>query len=145
MPYPSHSQRRVPTARSTMGAEFAHADGQLDAQAHFAEVIGSSPEADVDKQTVHRKVELSCGCYWPDAEVAGVCAECAASGAASNVCKKHYVVCDCGTPCCWRHSAPSDDGAKRLCSRCRLRAKNESLKTTVLNGLNAALRRIFAG
>jgi hypothetical protein len=144
MPYPSYSQRRIPTTRATVGAEFAHADGRVDAEGNYAEVIGSSTEVDIDKQVIHRKVELSCGCYWPDADVAGVCAECVAEGTPSNVCKAHYVVCPCGTPCCWRHSHLLDDQTTRLCTRCYLRAKNKALATTILNGLGSAVRRFFA-
>jgi hypothetical protein len=126
-----------------MGAEFTHADGQVDLHGNYAEVLGASPEADVDKQVIHRKVELSCGCYWPDAEVAGVCAQCAAEGTASNVCKAHFVVCACGTPCCWRHSAPANDSLARLCERCQLRAKNKALAAAIQSGLRGVLQRIF--
>jgi len=143
MPYPSHHQRRMPTTREVVGAEFARADGQVETQGNYAKVTGTTPEADIDAQIIHRKVELSCGCYWPDVEVGGVCAECVKEGAWPNVCKTHYVVCDCGAPCCWKHSRPSDDEALRLCTRCHLREKNTTLKAAAFDMLGRAARRIF--
>lgn len=143
VPYPPHHQRRVPTTRETVSAEFARADGNCETQASYAKVTGSTPGADIDAQVIHRKVELSCGCYWPDVEVGGVCAECTREGAGPNVCKDHYAVCICGAPCCWKHSRPMDDQAARLCSRCSLREKNKALKATVMDTLGRAARRIF--
>jgi hypothetical protein len=143
MPYPSRQQRRVPTTREAVSAEFARADGQVEAQSSYAKVTGSTPVADIDAQVINRKVELSCGCYWPDVEVGGVCGECTKEGNAPNVCKDHYVVCDCGAPCCWKHSHPVDDQTARLCPRCHLREKNKARKAAVLKAIGGAIRRLL--
>ena len=87
MPYRSHQQRRVPTTRETIGSEFARADGNVDVQGSYKKAVGSTPDVDIDANVVHRKVELCCGCYWPDIEVGGVCAECVTEGVTPNVCK----------------------------------------------------------
>ena len=143
MPYPSRQQRHVPTTREIVAAEFARADGNVETQGSYAKIAGSSPEADIDAKVVHRKVELSCGCYWPNVEVGGVCAECAKEGTGPNVCRTHYVVCACGTPCCWKHSHPIDDQTTRLCARCHLRNKNQALMAAVLAMSGRAARHLF--
>ena len=143
MPYPSHQRRRRPTTREAVSAEFTRADGNVDTHGNYSKVTGSSPSADIDAQIVERKAELSCGCYWPDFEIAGVCAECVKEGIAPNVCKAHYAVCDCGTPCCWKHSHALEDQAKRLCERCHLREKNKAMKEAVIGTLGSLARRIF--
>ena len=143
MPYPSHQHRRIPTTRETIESEFARADGNVDVQGSYKKVVASTPKADVDHNVVDLHVELCCGCYWPDIEVGGVCAECVNEGVTPNVCKNHYFVCRCGTPCCWQHSKPTDDGPARLCARCHLREKNKQLKANVLDMLKRAARRIF--
>lgn len=141
MPYGANRQRCVPTSREMAGAEFAHANGTVDAHGSYAQVVGPTPDADIDKRIIDRKVELSCGCYWPDAPVAGVCAECAAAGGISNVCVSHFVVCSCGTPCCWRHSHEVDQST-RICTRCCLRAKNQALKESIRRGVVGLIRSL---
>lgn len=127
MPYPpGGTPPHVPTTREIVGTEFERADGTVDGHTHFAKVVGPSPAADLDAQVLQRKVELACGCYSPDAEVVGVCAACAAEGKTANVCKTHFAVCPCGTPCCWRHSRPTDDPTIRLCQRCSVSRKNDA-------------------
>lgn len=143
MPYPSHQRHRMPTTRETTGAEFARADGQVETQDQYSKVTGSSPDADIDARIVHRKVELTCGCYWPDVEIGGVCALCIQKGTGANVCKTHYTVCDCGTPCCWKHSHATDDPKTRECERCHLREKNKAMKEAVLGFFGRLARRIF--
>ncbi len=143
MAYQSHQPRRMPITREAVDAEFTRADGQSETQGNYAKVIGPSPNADIDAQIIHRKCELACGCYWPDVEVAGVCSGCIREAPSPNVCKSHFVVCDCGTPCCWKHSHPSNDGPSRKCDRCHLREKNKAMKAAVWDALCRAARRIF--
>jgi len=143
VPYPSHHQRRVPTTRETEKCEFARTDGNLDTYGDYSKTMGSSPEADIDAEVVHRKVELACGCYYPDVPVGGVCAACASAGSSPNICVAHYVVCRCGTPCCWKHSHPLDDHAERLCGRCHVRENNKALKEALLEKLGRAVRSVF--
>lgn len=127
MPYPNgNAPRRVPVAREVVSTEFQRADGQVDGHTHFAKVVGPSPAADVDAQVLQRKVELACGCYSPDAEVAGVCQTCAAAGVTANVCKAHFAICACGASCCWRHSRPVENSPQRICERCNLQRKNDA-------------------
>ena len=143
MPYPSHHHRRMPTTRETVSTEFVRADGTRERQTRYEKMTGSTPVADLDSDANNRMVELPCGCYWPDVEVGGVCAECVREGTSPNVCKVHFTVCACGTPCCWKHSCPLEGQAARLCSRCHLREKNKALKAKVADIVGRAARRIF--
>lgn len=143
MAYQSRQPRRTPTTREAVGAEFARADGNSETQGNYAKIIGASPNADIDAEIIHRKVELACGCYWPEAEVAGVCTACTSDAPSPNVCKAHFVVCECGTPCCWKHSHPTEDATRRVCDRCHLRGKNKATKAAVWDGLRRAARRVF--
>ena len=139
----NNRQRRMPSTRESFFTEFGRADGHVDVEGIYAKVTGSSQRADIDVQATDRKTELSCGCYWPEVEVGGVCAECVREGSAANVCKTHVVVCSCGTPCCWKHSHPIDDQTSRLCNRCHLRQKNELLKAVALEVSVRLARGVF--
>ncbi|MCB9852826.1 MAG: hypothetical protein H6819_07000 [Phycisphaerales bacterium] len=143
MAYQSRQPRRTPTTREAVGAEFARADGKSETQGNYAKVIGPSPNADIAAEIIHRKVELACGCYWPEALVAGVCDTCTNEAPSPNVCKAHFVVCDCGAPCCWKHSHPTENATRRKCDRCHLHEKNKATKAAVWDGLCRAARRIF--
>jgi hypothetical protein len=143
MPYPSPQQRRIPTTRETVGAEFVRPNGKVETQVDHSKTIGSTVDADIDTQVVFRKVPYSCGCFWPEVDPGGVCAECAEGDASPNVCKVHFVVCECGTPCCWKHSHPTAERTARRCSRCHLRQKNEEMKTAVVGFLSRLARAVF--
>ncbi|MBP7935818.1 MAG: hypothetical protein KA354_14315 [Phycisphaerae bacterium] len=143
MPYSPPPVRRVPVTRETVISEFTRGDGSQNTQGSFTKQTGPGPGVDVDVVVVNQKIELACGCYWPDAEVAGVCAECAKEGDRPNVCKTHYFVCACGTACCWKHSSPCDDGKTRICTRCHLREQNKAFKAAVTGKLAHAARWLF--
>jgi hypothetical protein len=133
----------MPTTRETVAAEFIQANGKVEAQVDHSKTVSSTVDADIDAKVVYRKVEYSCGCFWPDVEPGGVCAECAKGDASPNVCKVHFVVCECGTPCCWKHSHLTEDRKASLCSRCHLREKNKAMKAAVLGALGRIARGIF--
>jgi hypothetical protein len=141
-PFRPHQQ---PTAKKTVMAGFTRADGIRDEQGSYTKRMGPSLDADLDEIIVHEKTELACGCYWPDAQVGGVCPECIQDGGSPNVCKAHYLVCQCGTPCCWKHSSPLEDGKTRICSRCHIRAQNKAFKAAVVGALGRLARRVFFG
>jgi len=143
MPYPPHHQRQMPIAKEEEKTEFTRADGSVEVQGSFTKTTGPVPDADIATQIAHRKTELSCGCYWPDVEIGGVCAECGQQGTSPNVCTRHFVVCGCGTPTCWKHSHASEGGTPRLCQACHRREKNKALKAAASDLLRRAARRIF--
>lgn len=119
------------------------ADGKVEFQGSYTKVIGSTQEADIDAQAICCLVELTCGCYWSDVDVVGVCAECTSEGTGPNVCKAHFVVCDCGAPCCWKHSYASEEPTTRVCSRCHLREKYKAFRVWLLDSLGWITRLIF--
>jgi len=141
--YSPHQQRRTSVTRETNVAEFTRADGCTDSHGRYTEQTSSSPDVDAERFVVDQKCELTCGCYWPDAEIAGVCAECVQEEVAPNVCKAHYVVCRCGTPCCWKHSHLTEDGQARLCTRCHIREQNKALKSALVSTVARVTRWIF--
>lgn len=143
MPYPTYSGRRVPTTREVSRVEFKHADGQVETHSENAKVVGASPDADLDALVTTHKIELGCGCFYPEAHVAGVCAECVRQKLAANLCKMHFLVCECGEPCCWKHSRLTQDRTRSLCSRCHLREKNKTMFRAVLVTLRRLGRAIF--
>lgn len=143
MPYSSARSWRTPANRETTATEFIRADGSREALGRCTKQTALNPDGDVDTVVVRYKAELACGCYWPDAEVGGVCTECAGERVNPNVCKAHYVVCQCGTPCCWKHSHPTDDGTTRICTRCHIRTRNKACKAAVVGALGRIARRLF--
>jgi hypothetical protein len=143
MPYPQNTGRRVPTIRQTISVQFTHADGQAKNHPENAKVVGSTPEADEDTFITDHKLELDCGCFYPNVEVGGVCAECVRQGLPANICKEHFVVCECGEPCCWKHSRPARDRKGSLCPRCHLREKNAAMLKSAADGIRRICRAIF--
>jgi hypothetical protein len=143
MPYPQNSPRQIPTTREADKVEFRHADGQAENFTQNCKTVGSSQNADHDAEITAYKLELGCGCYFPEHSVAGVCAECARQQIPANVCKSHYVVCECGEPCCWKHSRLSEDRGRSLCSKCRLREKNKTMFKSLYETVCRTARVIF--
>lgn len=144
MPYRPFQPRRSVVTKETVAAEFTRADGSQSQHGSFSKSTGSSAQVDAEVQVVLQKMELACGCYWPDADVAGVCGECADKGDSPNVCKNHYYVCACGTPCCWKHSHPEKTGAGRLCTRCHIRAQNQARMTAITGAVGQLARFMFS-
>jgi hypothetical protein len=130
----------MPITREVVMSEFNYADGAQGTQTSSTEIVGPGQNIDVDHVTIHENTELACGCFSPAAKIAGVCAECAREGHHPNVCTAHYVVCRCGTPCCWKHSRPVEDTAARICSRCQIKEQNKATKAAVVGGTKRALR-----
>lgn len=143
MPFPQYTTRQVPTTRETDKVEFRHADGQTENFTQNSKTVGNSQEADIDAQVTAHKLELGCGCYFPENAVAGVCAECTRQHLPANVCKSHFVVCECGEPCCWKHSRLAEDRDKSLCSKCRLREKNKAMLKSLFTSVRRFARAVF--
>ena len=143
MPYPQNTGRRVPTTRQTHSVEFTRADGQTSNHPVNATVVGSTPQADHDTFVTDYQIELACGCQFPNANVGGVCGECVRLGLPAHICQAHFLVCECGEPCCWKHSRLAEDRVRSLCPRCHLRAKNATMLKSAGNGFRRILRAIF--
>ena len=143
MPYQPRHPRQPTTTKTTVRGGFTRADGTRNTQDSFTQWTGMTPDADLDDIVVHEKTELSCGCYWPDAKISGVCAVCAEDKANPNVCRAHHVVCKCGTSCCWKHSRLQDDGTTRLCISCHIRAENKAMKAAVVGAVVRWARRVL--
>ena len=143
MPYQPSQPYRASTTFKTVLTGFTRSDGTRGAYVRTTSWSGPSPNADDEQLDADEKIQLACGCYWPDAEVAGTCPECVKTLPNPHVCQAHYVVCECGTPTCWQHSCPAPDGRGRLCGRCSIRAKNKAVKTAVVGALGRLARRVF--
>ena len=142
MPYPQNTGRRVPTMRQTHSVEFTRADGQTSNHPVNATIVGSTPQADHDTIVVVHQRELACGCFFPNIDVGGVCAECVRKALPAHICKEHFLVCECGEPCCWKHSQLAEDRKNSLCLRCHLRAKNATMLKSAADGLRRIGRAI---
>lgn len=137
MPYSSSGAGGVPAVRETAQTQFTRADGQVETHEQFHKISAVGPSGDVDSQTTECRHELACGCL-SDKQVGGVCSECAKTHVTAMVCKEHFVVCQCGEPCCWKHSRLSEKPPVSLCQRCHLRQRNKAM----FQGLGLALSSI---
>ncbi len=142
MPYPSPPSGSG-GYRKTEIVRFSRRDGTGRTQVPFQEAAGPTPQADMEEGSAHDKAQLGCGCYWPDAAVVGACDACMQAHEPAEVCEKHYVVCACGAPCCWRHSHPIDDATERQCTHCHLRAQNKAALTAISTTARTALGRLL--
>lgn len=143
MPYPQNTGRRVPTTRQTHSVEFTRADGQTCNHPVNATIVGSTPQADHDTFVIDHQRELACGCIYPLVEVGGVCTECVRQGLLAQNCKEHFLVCECGEPCCWKHSRLAEDRSRSLCPRCHLRARNATMLKSAADGLRRIGRALL--
>jgi len=139
MPYSSSAARGVPSVRESARTEFSRADGQVETHAHYQKVMAAAPNGDVDTQTTACKTELACGCI-SEKEIGGICSECAKTHVTAIVCKEHFVVCECGEPCCWKHSRLSEKPPVSLCQRCHIRQQNKAM----FRGLASAVRSVVS-
>ena len=143
MPYAPQPPRRDLNTQESVVVRFQRRDGQAEIHVSVQKTSRSSPQVDLDTQTLHQKVELGCGCYWPEVEVAGVCADCDEAGEPPNICQAHFVICRCGVSCCWKHSHPLDTGQGRLCRRCHRREQNQAFVAAVTAKAKGIARWIF--
>lgn len=146
MPYqrPGHS-RQVPSVSKTVETQFVNSDLSPGVKSGYRERTMSSQTADIDTLKEYHKLELACGCYWPDSEIGGVCSECATSKSNANTCKAHLVTCPvCGAAVCWAHSRMfPDDSGPRFCLACYRKHKRKALFHTVLSAFGCTIRLIF--
>lgn len=135
------SSTPIPSAKKEATTEFYDRDDKLGRSTGYSEHTRSTPEADIHTSKVYAKVELACGCYWPEREVGGRCARCASRHANADVCQQHHVICkSCGESCCWQHSRESkEDTSVRVCLRCHRKEKRRAL----LGWVGRILRDVF--
>ena len=146
MPYGRQHSRplRVSSSGKTVTTQFINADMSHGVSVGYTEHTGTTPNADIDTVKECQKLELACGCYWPDTEVRGACSVCVQTQPNAAVCAAHHVVCECGASVCRKHSRAFPEGSsQRYCIPCYRKERNKASFGSFLCFLGRALRLIF--
>ncbi len=145
MPYGRQHRRPLQgSSGRTVTTQFVNADMSPGVSVDYTEHTAMTPNGDVHTAKQHCKLELACGCLWPDTEVHGVCSVCVQTQPNASVCEAHHVVCECGASVCRKHSrAFPEDSGRRLCIPCYRKEKNRAFFGSFLCALGRAICWIF--